>query len=329
MRILITGGCGFWGHHFVNHLLKTTNWDIVIMDKLSYASSGFDRLRDINCYDDKRVLKLSADFSKRIEPGLAQEIGAVDYIVHAGAETHVDKSIENAEPFVMSNMVGTMYMLEYARTLPSLKKFVQFSTDEVFGPAPEGVNYKEDARYDSTNPYAASKAGAEQLAMAYANTYKVPVIITNTMNIFGERQNAEKFIPLCMRKILNGDIIAIHSDSACKQPGKRHWIHARNVATAIMFLLEKGTFRGRYNIVGEKEVDNLAMARLIASIVGKHLFYQMVDFHSSRPGHDLRYALDGSKLKGMGFDFDSTFEETLTKTVKWSLKPDNKKWLSL
>src|SRR3990167_10296233 len=133
MKILITGGCGFIGHHFVEHILKNTDWEIVILDRLNYASTGFDRLKDISIYDDKRIIILSADFTKPIKDGLAKEIGDVDYMVHMGAETHVDNSISNAEPFVMSNVLGTMNMLEFARTVKSLKKFIQFSTDEVYG----------------------------------------------------------------------------------------------------------------------------------------------------------------------------------------------------
>ena len=329
MRLLCTGGCGFWGHHFVNHLLKNTDWDIVIIDKLSYASSGFDRLRDIDCYDDRRVLKLSVDFTKKIEPGVAKEIGAIDYIVHAGAETHVDNSILNPEPFVISNVVGTMWMLEFAKTLPSLKMFVQFSTDEVYGPAPEGVNFKEDDRYNCTNPYAASKAGAEQLAMSYANTYKIPVIVTNTMNLYGARQDYEKFIPLTMRKIWLGEEVIIHANEDLTKAGSRFYIHCRNAAAAILYLLENGKFRKRYNVVGEKEVDNLQVAQMIADILGKPLIYKMTDFHSSRPGHDLRYGLDGTKLKIMGFEYPKTFEDSFIENVEWHFKPENMRWLNL
>lgn len=328
-RILVTGGAGFIGHHFCEHLLKNTNWDIVVFDRLNYASSGFDRLRDVDVYDDKRVTILTADFSQPIKEGLAKEIGQVDYIVHIGAESHVDKSIEDPEPFVMANVVGTMRLLDFARTQDRLKWFVMFSTDEVYGPAPEGVYYKEWDRYNATNPYSATKAGAEQLAMAYANTYRVPVIVTNTMNVFGERQHPEKFIPMTVRKVLKGQTVTIHADSTKTKAGSRFYIHARNVAAAIMFLLDHAKFRERYNIVGEKEVNNLELAKFIAKVVGKPLKYEMVDFHSSRPGHDLRYALDGTKLKKMGLRYPKTFEQSLRKTIEWTLSPKNKRWLDI
>ncbi len=338
-RILITGGCGFIGHHIVEYILKSTDWDIVILDKLNYASNGFARLRDIGVFDSKRVTVLTADFTYLIPDGLRIEIGDINYILHLGAETHVDKSIENPEPFVMSNVVGTMRMLDFARTLKNLEKFVYFSTDEVFGPAPKGITYKEWDRYNSTNPYSASKAGGEELALAYANTYKLPVIITHSMNVFGERQYPEKFIPMTIRKILNGEKVLIHSDTTKTISGSRFWIHAQNVASAIIFLLEKGKIRDKYNIAGEKEVDNLQMAQFIAKVLGKPLNYELIDFQLSRPGHDLRYALDGTKLAGLrcaldgtklagtGHIYSKTFEESLMDTIQWYIKNEN--WLKL
>lgn len=327
MKILITGGCGFVGHHFVEHIIKNTDWEIIILDKLSYASNGFDRLRDIKVYDDKRVYCLAANFSEKLEEGIVKEIGQVDYIVHMGAETHVNNSIENPEPFIFSNILGTHYMLEFAKAQKNLKWFVMFSTDEVYGPATKGIEWKEIDRYNATNPYSATKAGAEQLVNAYANTYKIPAFIINTMNIFGERQHFEKFIPMVVKKVLMGEEVVIHSDSAKIIPGSRFWIHARNVAAAVLFLLDKAKFRERYNIVGEKEVNNLEMAQFIAGVLGISLKYKMVDFHSSRPGHDLRYALDGMKMRKMGWKIPTDFESTLKKTVKWIISSENKKWL--
>ena len=324
MRILITGGCGFFGHHLVEHIIKFTQWDVVILDKLTYASNGFDRLRDINCFDDKRIRIFSTDFTQEIKEGLLSEIGSIDFIIHAGAETHVDRSIDNPEPFVMSNVVGTMRLLDLARKLEPMK-MIYFSTDEVFGPAPENTRYKEWDRYNSTNPYSASKAGGEELCLAYANTYNVPVLVTHTMNLFGERQHPEKFIPSTISKILRGEKVIVHANKEKTKAGSRFYIHCRNVASAVMFLLGKGEIRDKYNIVGEKEVDNLEMAQFIAKVIGKPLNYEMVDFHSSRPGHDLRYALDGNKMKSLGWEIPINFEESLERTIKWTT--DNKRWL--
>lgn len=327
MRILVTGGCGFIGHHFIEHLLKNTDWEIVVLDSLTYASDGFDRLRDIKAFNDDRVSILTCDFILPLSVGTIAEIEYIDYIVHMGAETHVDNSIKDPVPFVMSNVVGTMRMLEYARNLKGLKKFLYFSTDEIFGPAPKGVLYKEWDRYNSTNPYSASKAGGEELCLAYANTYGVPVVITHTMNVFGERQHPEKYIPIVMDHVLNDKVLTIHSDETKTIPGSRHWIHGRNVADAVLFLLENAEVREKYNIVGEKEVDNLQMAEFIADVLGKRLQYELVDFHSSRPGHDLRYALDGQKLRDMGYKYPSNFESSLERTILWSIKEENERWV--
>jgi dTDP-D-glucose 4,6-dehydratase len=157
MRILVTGGCGFIGHHLVEHIIKNTDWDIVILDKLTYASQGFDRLKDISVFDDKRVTIYTVDFNHKLDDVLINELGDIDYIVHMGAETHVDNSITDPEPFVMANVVGTMRILELARKLKP-KKMIYFSTDEVFGDASRGEAFKEWDRYNSKNPYAASKA---------------------------------------------------------------------------------------------------------------------------------------------------------------------------
>lgn len=322
MKVLLTGGAGFVGHHVCEHILKNTDWEIVVLDKLNYSST-FDRLRDIKAFDDRRVKTLATDFTRPIEGGLRKEIGNPDYILHLGAETHVDNSIANPEPFVMTNVVGTMRMLEFAREVKP-KWFVYFSTDEVFGPAPKGVFYKEWDRYNSANPYSATKAGGEELCLAYANTYGVRLFITHCMNIFGERQHPEKFIPNTIKKVLNYDNVIIHSNPDKTESGTRHWIHARNVASAILFLLDRAEPREKYNIVGE-EYSNLDIARVIAHTLKRHLLFEMVDFHSSRPGHDLRYALDGSKLAGMGWKAPVDTIESLQKTIEWTV--NNQRWL--
>jgi dTDP-glucose 4,6-dehydratase len=326
-RILITGGAGFAGHHLVEHVLRSTDWKIIVLDRLSYAANGFDRLRDIEAFDDRRVLTLTADFSQSISAGVAREIGQVDYIIHMGAETHVDNSISDPLEFVTSNVVGTLGMLQFAKSQEHLAQFVYFSTDEVFGPAPDGTAYKEWDRYDSRNPYAATKAGGEELALSFANTYGIPVLITHTMNLIGERQHPEKFIPKVVRKVIAGELVEIHSDPARTRAGSRFYLHCRNMASALLYVLGKGQIeRDKINIVGEKEIDNLSLAQSIASIIGKPLKYEMVDFHSSRPGHDLRYALDGTKLTDMGWKIPINFEDSLDKTIRWMI--DHPRWLS-
>jgi dTDP-glucose 4,6-dehydratase len=324
--ILITGGAGFAGHHVVEHILKNTPYDVVVLDKLTYASNGLDRLRDIKALGNKRLKVLSADFSLPLSVGVKREIGEPEFIIHMGAETHVDNSIKDAEPFVRANVMGTMNMLEYAREVKP-KTFVYFSTDEVFGPAPEGVAYKEEDRYNCTNPYAATKAGGEQLAMSYATAYGLNVLVTHTMNLFGERQHPEKFIPLVINKVLAGETVYIHADKTKTKSGKRFYIHCRNMADALLFLLAHEWKRDKVNIVGEREIDNLSLAQSIASFLHKPLHYELVDFHSSRPGHDLRYALDGTKLAELGWKSPAGFQKSLERTIMWTV--DHPEWLRM
>ena len=326
MKIIITGGCGFIGHHFVEHIFKNTDWEIIIFDKLSYASNGFERLRDTDTLNNSRVKVFTNDLTNPLPEGIIKEIGLnVDYIVHMAAETHVDNSIKDPKLFIDNNIYSTLNMLEYAKKLPNLKMFFYFSTDEVFGPALGDTLFKEWDRHKPTNPYSASKSAAEQICIAYENTYKTPLMIVNVMNAFGERQHVEKFIPKCIKYILEGKKIEIHSDKTVTIPGSRFYIHGRNIAEAVMFLINNGATGEKYNIVGEKEVNNLEMAQFIANVIGKELIYEMINFHKDRPGHDERYALNGKKLLDMGFNLPLDFEKSLEKTIKWTL--ENMAWL--
>ena len=191
----------------------------------------------------------------------------------------------------------------------------------------------ENDRFNSTNPYSATKAGGEELAVAYENTYGLPVYITHTMNVFGERQHPEKFIPMTIKNIRDGNTVTIHSDSTKTIPGSRHYIHAEDVSSAILFLLDyKGTFEPtwgnakcpKFNIVGSEELNNLELAKIIAETQNKELKYEMVDFHSSRPGHDLRYALDGDKMKQLGWEPAKSVTERIKEVTEWTL---NSKWI--
>ena len=324
--VLITGGCGFIGHHFVEHIFSTTNWNIIVLDKLTYASHGLERLRNTDTLDSKRVKVFTYDLSHPLSIGLKKELGDVNYIVHMAAETHVDNSISTPVPFIKNNIMSSVHMLEYARTLSNLEIFFYFSTDEVYGPALGNKLFQEDERHNPTNPYSASKSGAEQICVAYHNTYDVPVMRINVMNAMGERQHVEKFIPKVIKKVLNDELVEIHSYPDKKTSGTRYYIHARNIAAGVLFLLENGTIGESYNLTGEKEVSNLEMAQIIADTIGKPLNYEMVDFHSDRPGHDLRYGLDGNKMKKMGWSLPIDFETSLRNTVKWTV--ENQEWLN-
>jgi len=325
-KIVLTGGCGFIGHHFAEYIHKNTDWNIIIIDKLSYASMGLNRLRNNCLIQSDRVKIFTYDLSNEISDGIKKEIGNdINYIVHMAADTHVDNSISNPVNVIQNNVNSTIYLLEWARTLTNLEIFFYFSTDEVFGPALGDILYKEWDRHRPMNPYSASKSAAENICISYENTYNIPLMIVNVMNAFGERQHVEKFIPKCIKKILNGEVIEIHSYPNKIDSGSRFYIHAQNIASAVLFLIKNGKTGEKYNIAGEKEVSNLDLALLISKIMNKELKYNMVDFHSSRPGHDLRYGLDGNKIYELGWKPKFDFEKSLEKTVHWTL--ENIEWL--
>jgi dTDP-glucose 4,6-dehydratase len=343
-NVMITGGAGFIGHHIIDLFLKKTDWNIIALDRLDY-SGNLNRLHNVvSQYDEetrKRVKIVWHDLKAEITQLNANFIGDINIILHLAASSHVDRSITHPMEFVMDNTVGTVNVLNFARTQKNLERMIYFSTDEIFGIAPNGVSYKERDRYNSTNPYSASKAAAEEFCVAYENTYKLPIFITHTMNVFGERQHPEKFIPMCIRKIRDAETVTIHSDSTKTIPGSRFYIHAKDVAEAMYFLLHLNEeqmeivytpdFGGakcpKFNVVGKEEINNLQLATYIAEAQGVKLNYKMVDFHTSRPGHDLRYALDGDFMRQLGWEPRFSLKERLKEVVDWSLA--NKEWIEL
>lgn len=337
--ILVTGGAGFIAHHVIDKILIETDLRIVSLDRLDY-SGNLNRLHEVvmshHPTERKRVRVVHHDLKAEFNPQITNMIGKIDYIAHLAAGSHVDRSIDYPLEFVMDNVVGTTNILSYAKNLDSLEKFVYFSTDEVFGPAPQGVCYNEYDRYNSTNPYSASKAGGEEMAVAFENTYGMPIIITHTMNVFGERQHPEKYIPMCIKNVRDHKKISVHSNETKTKAGSRHYIHAADVADAMLFLLnqkilpESGDFGKakcpKFNIVGAEELDNLELAQFIADTQSKPLDYEMIDFHSSRPGHDLRYALCGKKMAKLGWT-PKPVKDRLAQVVEWTLQND--RWLNL
>ena len=339
-KVLITGGAGFIAHHVIDLILRTTNWKVVCLDRLD-ISGNLNRLHDVlQNHDPKEVSQrlriVFHDLKAEINSQIVYDIGPVDIILHLAAGSHVDRSIAYPMEFVQDNVVGTVNMLDYARkNLPNLEKFVYFSTDEIYGIAPPGVAYKEYDRYNSTNPYSASKAAAEEFCVAYENTYKMPIVVTHTMNVFGERQHPEKFIPATIQKVRDGETVIIHADPTRTVAGSRMYIHARDVASGLMFILglkdyiHKGDYGHahcpKFNLVGTEEIDNLTLAQMIARAVGEELKYEMTDFHTSRPGHDMRYALDGGLLKSLGWEPRIKLSERIDEMVKWTLT--NERWL--
>ena len=338
-KVLITGGAGFIAHHIIAHIIKNTDWDIVTLDRLD-LSGNLNRLHEIlyefSAKDKKRLKVVFHDLKAEINSQIKSELGTPDMILHLAAASHVDRSIIYPMEFVLDNVVGTVNLLDFARSLKNLEKFVYFSTDEIFGNAPEGVSYKEYDRYNSTNPYSASKASAEEFCVAYENTYKLPIIITHTMNVFGERQHPEKFIPMTIQRVRDSEKVFIHANKEKTKAGSRHYIHAQDVADGLMFILglknykHEGDFGNakcpKFNLVGPEEINNLDLAQKIAEVQKRELIYELIDNHSSRPGHDLRYSLSPNLLKSLGWEPKIKLSKRIEEVVDWSLK--NKRWLS-
>lgn len=353
MKILLTGSSGFVGSHALKYLLNETDADIVCL--VSFEHMGVSaRIRQVQ-EDYVSTPSLGAPWSKRvkiirhdlrtpIDPVTIEQIGPIDVIWNIASESHVDRSISHPRPFILNNTELILTMLDFARVAKP-KLFLQMSTDEVYGPAPIGHNHVEWETPLPSNPYSASKAAQEAIAFSYWRTYGVPVVITNTMNITGPMQDREKMVPMTMHKIAIQEPMTIHA-SASGEIGSRYYLHAHNLADAWWFLTELSVVRYhdtgtmgsavprygegsdrplKYHIVGEQEVDNLELAQIIASEMGMNLKYELVDFHTSRPGHDLRYALDGAKIAELGWKPPLTFEEGIRETVRWTL--DHPEWL--
>ncbi len=332
--VLLTGGGGFIGAHTFAHIMHNTDWDIVIIDSFRHKGKT-DRITEmLESHPDwrARLTVITHDLKAPFSQQTVRQIGNIDYVINMASESHVDRSITDPRDFIENNVHLTLTMLEYIRQNP-VKKFIQISTDEVYGPAPNGHNHKEGEPHKPSNPYSASKAAQEDICYAYWRTYDLPIAITNTMNIIGEMQDPEKYLPMIIKSILEADKVTIHASADHKTIGSRYYLHARNQADALLFLLKNvefpkytsGTDIGRYNVVGEREVTNLELAQMVANILGRELSYELVDFHSSRPGHDLRYALDGSKMAELGWKAPLSLDESLKNTVNWTV--DHPEWL--
>jgi dTDP-glucose 4,6-dehydratase len=346
MKVLLTGAGGFVGHHTLAHLLKTTDWDIVATDSFRHLGISariravFEELPN----ESSRVKVVTHDLTTPIDLITAREFGDPDVIINMASESHVDRSITDPRPFVENNIALVLTLLDYAKTLPQLKTFIQIGTDEVYGPAPEGVNHPEWSPQVPSNPYSASKSAQEAIAISYWRTFNVPVILTNTMNIIGERQDVEKFVPLIINTLQQGKPVPVHAvqmDGQWKF-GSRFYLHARNQADALRFLITHfvntphrytdGLERPeRFNVRGETEISNEEMVLLIAKFLGIskpiNELVTMINVEGKRPGHDLRYALNGDKLIELGWKPPVAFQESLERTVNWTVK--NPIWISL
>ena len=329
MRLLLSGVGGFIGSHFLEHVLENTDWEVVGVASWRHKGTP-ERIEEVlsaNPQYRERVTVITHDLESPFTPLTKKRIGQVDYIVNFAAESHVDRSITDPVPFITNNVNVALTMLEFAREA-NPQCFLQISTDEVYGPAPMGVNHPEWSAIIPSNPYSASKACQEAIATAYWRTYNIPLVITNTMNNFGEMQDNEKFVPLIIKKVEEGGIVPVHGkvEDGVEHSGSRYYLHARNHADAILFILKHLPPKlfpqvdrpDRYNVVGDIEMNNLDMARTVARLAEKPLNYTIVDFHGTRPGHDPRYALDGTKLKNMGWHAPLSFLDSLKRTIEWT-----------
>lgn len=346
MKVLLTGAGGFVGHHTLAHLLKTTDWEIVATDSFRHFGISariravFEELPD----EVHRVKVVTHDLTTPIDSITAKEFGDPDVIINMASDSHVDRSITDPRPFVENNVSLALTLFEYARTLPNLKTFIQIGTDEVYGAAPEGINHPEWSPQVPSNPYSASKSAQEAIAISYWRTFNIPVILTNTMNIIGERQDVEKFVPLIIRSLQQDIPVSVHAleKEGHWKSGSRFYLHARNQADALRFLITH--FLGtphkytdglerpeRFNVRGETEISNDEMVMLIAGFLGinkpKNEIVNFIDVEGTRPGHDLRYALNGDKLIALGWKPPVAFEKSLERTVNWTVK--NPIWISL
>lgn len=340
-RILLTGASGFVGSHVLRHLLVNTDWEIVCPVTFRHKGNS-DRIAsalETNPEWHDRVTIIMCDLSQPLSATTKFRFGHITEIWNVAAESHVDRSIEHPGDFIQNNVALMTNILDYARELNEwgdLELFLQMSTDEVYGPAPDGYAHVEWDTIMPSNPYSASKAAQEAIVFSYWRTYGLPVVITNTMNIIGEMQDPEKFVPMTIKKLYKNEPMTVHV-SPEGVSGSRYYLHARNLADAWLHLSRNvyaeeypasyplSDRPDRYHIVGEREVLNTEMVEMVANAMGVRAKIQEVNFHQSRPGHDLRYALDGNKMAQTGWVRPVPLEESLRRTVKWTL--EHPEWL--
>jgi len=309
-KVLVTGGAGFIGSNFIRFLLNEhPDFEVTNLDKLTYAGN-LGNLTDVS--DNPKYRFVKGDIADReLVSNILSE--GFDIIINFAAESHVDRSILDASPFIETNIKGTRVLLECSRHYP-VDKFIQISTDEVYGSTEEGA-FSEESALSPSSPYASSKASADLLCAAYQRTYELPVIITRSSNKFGPFQFPEKFIPLAITNAIEDKPIPIYGDGS----NKRDWIYVLDHCRAIFLVIQGGKPGEVYNIASRDEKTNLELGREILKIMGKP--ESLITFVSDRPGHDRRYALDTGKInRTLGWQPKYPFREALTGTINWYLE---------
>ncbi len=336
-RILLTGVGGSIGSHFLAHIMHNTDWEVVGI--ASFRHKGLiDRIVEVtHDHPDwkERISVVTHDLAAPFSDMTKKKIGHIDYIISMASLSDVEASIKDPVPFVQNNVNLTLYLLEYAREVKP-EKFVLISTDEVYGPIEQkdAPKTKEWDPIVPSNPYAASKACQEAIAISYWRAYGVPLIITNTMNNFAEMQQGSKFPAMIQKWISEGKKVKIHG--IADKIGSRSYIHSRNFADAVVFLLKNviphahvpntADRPDRFNIGGDEQLDNLELAKRIAKLMGKELDYELMDTHTTRPGHDPHYGLDSSKIHDLGWKSPLTFDESLKNVIEW--QQAHPEWIS-
>jgi len=309
MRILVTGGAGFIGSNFVHYLIDKYPYKIIVLDKLTYAGN-LDNLSDIR----KGIIFIKGDICDR--KVVSRAMRGCDIVLNFAAETHVDRSIIDAGVFVRTDILGTYTLLEEAKK-QGIKRFIQISTDEVYGSIEIG-SFTEESPLLPNSPYAASKAGADLLCRSYFKTYNFPVLITRSSNNYGPYQHPEKFIPVVILNALENKPIPVYGDGR----NVRDWIYVEDNCQAIDIVMQKGEPGEIYNIGGGNERKNIETCKLILREIGKG--EELISFVKDRPGHDRRYSVSSDKIKKLGWEPRTSFEEGLSKTIKWYI--ENRKW---
>jgi dTDP-glucose 4,6-dehydratase len=306
VEVLVTGGAGFIGSNFVRYALdRHPDWRLTTLDKLTYAGRR-ENLHDV--IDNPRHELVHGDVADAAVAGPLVERSEV--VVHFAAETHVDRSILAAGEFIHTDVFGTFVLLEAARRAPRLRRFVQISTDEVYGSVPEGASRETD-ELRPRNPYSASKAAADRLAYSYWATFEVPVVITRASNNYGPYQFPEKVIPLFVTNAIDDIPVPLYGDGR----NVRDWLHVVDHCRGVDLLIERGISGEVYNIGGGNEVQNVDLTHRILSLVGKPA--SLIKPVQDRPGHDRRYCLDTSKLRALGWAPETEFAAGLAATVDW------------
>jgi dTDP-glucose 4,6-dehydratase len=306
VKVLVTGGAGFIGSNFVRYAIRThDDWSVTTLDKLTYAGR-LENLDSVKDHPRHRFVK--GDIA---DPAIAAPlVRDADIVVNFAAETHVDRSIKNAGDFITTDVYGTFVLLEAARENPTLRRFVQISTDEVYGSVPVGSSVETD-EIKPRNPYSASKAGADRLAYSYWATYKVPVIITRASNNYGPNQFPEKIIPLFITNLIDDIPVPLYGDGQ----NERDWLHVEDHCRGVDLLIDKGVSGEVYNIGGGNQVKNVDLTHRILELVGKPT--SLIKPVADRPGHDRRYSLSTAKLEGLGWKPVEDFAHGLASTVTW------------